>query len=226
MSLEWGAFGYAKVKSQLYKNARRAGLGEALARRVGDKPTLNAGVFALARTAPHWAAWRERLGQALKKGRVFTSDQMALGIIVHADGLPAELMPETCNYMGPLLDLHRRRRDAGGTLSAQRPGRDRAPGRLRPNAPAHGDHRPDPNAGRAHGGAVAPPPRLGSVGACLEARTGGESAVGFRPARSRSGPAPRPPARCRVRRAPGSPTGAPAWPACSRRGWASPKRRG
>ena len=101
MTVKWAPFGYAQVRSQLYKNARRAGLGEALARKVGDKPTFNAGVFALARTAPHWAAWRGRLGEALKKGRVFTSDQMALGVIVHADGLPAELMPETCNYMGP-----------------------------------------------------------------------------------------------------------------------------
>ena len=102
MSLKWGAFGWAQVRSQLYKNARRAGLGEALARRVGDRPTFNAGVFALRRDAPHWAAWRGRLGECLKRGRVFTSDQLALGIMVHADGLPAELMPERCNYMGPL----------------------------------------------------------------------------------------------------------------------------
>jgi hypothetical protein len=101
MSLKWGPMGWAQVRSQLYKNARRAGMGERLARIVGDKPTFNAGVFALARTAPHWEAWRGRLGEALKHGRVFTSDQLALGVIVHADGLPAELMPETCNYMGP-----------------------------------------------------------------------------------------------------------------------------
>jgi len=101
ISLKWAPFGYAQVRSQLYKNARRAGLGEEVARTVGDKPTFNAGVFALARTAPHWEAWRRRLGEALKRGRVFTSDQLALGIIIHADGLPAELMPETCNYMGP-----------------------------------------------------------------------------------------------------------------------------
>ena len=101
MSLRWGPFGWAQVRSQLYKNARRAGLGEALARRIGDRPTFNAGVFALARDAPHWAAWRARLGECLRRGRVFTSDQLALGIMVHVDGLPAELMPETCNYMGP-----------------------------------------------------------------------------------------------------------------------------
>ena len=101
MSLKWGPLGWAQVRSQLYKNARRAGLGEGIARTIGDKPTFNAGVFALGRTAPHWAAWRARLAEALKRGRVFTSDQLALGVIIHADGLPAELMPETCNYMGP-----------------------------------------------------------------------------------------------------------------------------
>lgn len=101
MSLRWAGFGYAQVRSILYKGARRARLPERLARQVGDKPTFNAGVFALARDAPHWEAWRRRQAECLKHGRVFTSDQLALGIIVHADGLPAELMPETCNYMGP-----------------------------------------------------------------------------------------------------------------------------
>jgi hypothetical protein len=101
MTLEWGPFGYAKVKAQLYKNARRAGLPEAEARLVGDKPTYNAGVFALARTAPHWAAWRKRIAQVLVKGRVFTADQLAMGLMIHADGLPVEHAPEICNYMGP-----------------------------------------------------------------------------------------------------------------------------
>lgn len=102
MTLRWAGLGYAQVRSILYKGARRAGVPEADARRIGDKPTLNAGVFALRQDAPHWAAWRERQGQVLKRGRVFTADQLALGMIVHLDGLPAELMPETCNYMGPM----------------------------------------------------------------------------------------------------------------------------
>ncbi len=115
MSLRWGPLGWAQVRSQYYKNARRAGLGEALARRIGDRPTFNAGVFALRRDAPHWAAWRARLGECLRRGRVFTSDQLALGIVVHADGLPAELMPERCNYMGPLWTC-----DAAETVLVER----------------------------------------------------------------------------------------------------------
>lgn len=102
MSLRWAGLGYAQVRSILYKGARRAGLPEADARQIGDKPTLNAGVFALRRDAPHWEVWRRRQAEVMRKGRIFTADQLALGMIVHLDGLPAELMPETCNYMGPL----------------------------------------------------------------------------------------------------------------------------
>ena len=101
MTLEWAAFGYAKVKAQLYKNARRAGLSEEIARKVGDTPTFNAGVWALRRDAPHWERWRARQAEVIGRGRIFTSDQLALGLIVHADGYDVELMPETCNYMGP-----------------------------------------------------------------------------------------------------------------------------
>jgi hypothetical protein len=102
MSLRWAGMGYAQVRSILYKGARRAGVPEADARKVGDKPTLNAGVFALRTDAPHWDVWRTRQAQVLKRGRVFTADQLALGMIVYLDGLEAELMPETCNYMGPM----------------------------------------------------------------------------------------------------------------------------
>lgn len=101
ISLRWAGFGYAQIRSILYKNARRAGVAEPLARLLADRPTLNSGVFALSRTAPHWEAWRRRQEQVLKRGRIFTSDQLSLGLAVYADGMPVELLPETCNYMGP-----------------------------------------------------------------------------------------------------------------------------
>ena len=101
MTLEWAPFGYAKVKSILYKNARRAGVSEREARTIGDKPTLNSGVFALRRDAPHWELWRRRQAEVLKRGRIFTSDQLSLGLAVYVDGAPVERLPEGCNYMGP-----------------------------------------------------------------------------------------------------------------------------
>lgn len=102
MTLRWGPFGWAQVRSILYKNARRAGVPEADARRIGDRPTLNSGVFALRRDAPHWAMWRARQAEVIQRGRIFTSDQLSLALAVYIDGAEVELMPETCNYMGPL----------------------------------------------------------------------------------------------------------------------------
>ena len=102
MTLRWGPFGWAQVRSSLYKNARRAGVPEADARRIGDRPTLNSGVFALHRDAPHWALWRARQAEVIRRGRIFTSDQLSLALAVYVDGAEVELLPETCNYMGPL----------------------------------------------------------------------------------------------------------------------------
>jgi hypothetical protein len=101
MALRWGAFGYAEVRSILYKNARRAGVSEKEARIIGNKGTLNSGVFVLRQDAPHWQAWRARQQRVINRGRVFTSDQLSLGLAVYVDGLPVELAPEICNYMGP-----------------------------------------------------------------------------------------------------------------------------
>jgi len=101
MTIQYVGLGLARVRSILYKNSRNAGLPEAICRKLGDKPTLNSGVFALARSAPHWDVWRARMGEAIKRGRVFTVDQLSIGLMIYADGMPVELCPETCNYMGP-----------------------------------------------------------------------------------------------------------------------------
>ncbi len=99
--VKWGLFGYAQIRTILYKNARRAGLPEKLARAIGDRPVLNSGFFALRRDAPLWAAWRARQVEVLKRGRIFTSDQLSLALAVYMDGHPIELLPDICNYMGP-----------------------------------------------------------------------------------------------------------------------------
>ncbi|MBU6371747.1 MAG: glycosyl transferase [Alphaproteobacteria bacterium] len=101
MTVQYVGLGLARVRSILYKNSRNAGLPEAICRQLGDKPTLNSGVFVLAREAPHWDVWRARMGEAIKRGRVFTVDQLSIGLMTYVDGMPVELCPETCNYMGP-----------------------------------------------------------------------------------------------------------------------------
>ncbi|MEN6541616.1 hypothetical protein [Parvibaculum sp.] len=99
--LDWFFGGIARVRSMLYKSAARCGLPSSVCQTLASKPTLNAGVFALRADAPHWARLRKWQEIGARRGRVFTSTQLALALAVYEDGLPVELMPETCNYMGP-----------------------------------------------------------------------------------------------------------------------------
>lgn len=101
LPLRWGPFGWVEPRSILYKNARRARLPLHQARLMADRAVLNSGVFAMARASPHWETWRRRHAEAIRRGRLFTSDQLSLGVAVYLDGVPVELAPEVCNYMGP-----------------------------------------------------------------------------------------------------------------------------
>lgn len=93
--------GYVELRNILYKNARRAGLPAHLSTALMARPTLNAGAFALSARAPHWSRWRHWQEQVLQRGRLFTSDQLAMGLAAYVDGLPFEALPASCNYMGP-----------------------------------------------------------------------------------------------------------------------------
>ena len=100
--VRWRAFGLAEIRSILYKNARKARVPERQARQIGLKPTLNSGVFALRRDSPLWEGWRQRQAYVLKRGaRIFSSDQLSLALAVYLDGADFELLPDSCNYLGP-----------------------------------------------------------------------------------------------------------------------------
>lgn len=92
---------YVELRNHLFKNARRAGLPWSIVMAMAGRPTLNAGVFAARRDAPHWARWRHWQDQVLRRGRLFTSDQLVIGLGAFVDGLSYETVPETCNYRGP-----------------------------------------------------------------------------------------------------------------------------
>jgi len=101
LRLNWLFGPFARVRSIHYKNASRAGLSGAQCRELAARPTLNAGAYALRADAPHWASFQAWQTRILKKGRVFTSDQLAMACAVYLDGHPVELLPEWCNYYGP-----------------------------------------------------------------------------------------------------------------------------
>jgi len=98
MRLEWlGPFPF-KAKSFYYSNARRA-FSSKIARRLFPYPTLNAGVFALSANAPHWKAWQGLIEKALKRGKVFTAEQLTLGMLVYLENYRAEFLPAWCNWL-------------------------------------------------------------------------------------------------------------------------------
>jgi hypothetical protein len=96
---------WATIKHFYMKNARGAGLSWKEAQTLSIKPTLLSGNFALKNNAPHWKNYQSNIEKIIKRGRIFGSDQLALGMTVYLDNLPAELLPAWCNWTGtPMLD--------------------------------------------------------------------------------------------------------------------------
>jgi hypothetical protein len=79
--------------------------GAQVAERLYRRPHLNSGAFALRADAPHWSAWARALGRALAgagdraPSRERLAEQCALNVVVHEDGLRAELLPPWCNWI-------------------------------------------------------------------------------------------------------------------------------
>ena len=98
LKADWLIGGFAKIKSQNYKHAKSSGFSEKIAREVALKPHLNIGVFCLEATAPHWDVWKKNLKIALKSGKIFGSEQIAMNVTIYVDKLDVEILPAYCNY--------------------------------------------------------------------------------------------------------------------------------
>ena len=95
---EWIFGSFAKIKSQNYKHAKSSGFSEKIARQVALKPHLNIGVFALELNAPHWEVWQKNLKVALKNGKIWGSEQIAMNVTIYNDHLDVEILPAYCNW--------------------------------------------------------------------------------------------------------------------------------
>ena len=95
---DWLIGGFAKIKSQNYKHAKSSGFSEKIAREVALKPHLNIGVFCLEATASHWDVWKKNLKIALKSGKIFCYEQIAMNVTIYVDKLEVEILPAYCNY--------------------------------------------------------------------------------------------------------------------------------
>jgi hypothetical protein len=95
---DWIFSNIAFIRSQNYKHAKSSGFSNQISREVALKPHLNIGVFCLEEDAPHWLVWQKNLRQALKKGRIFGSEQVAMNISVYYDNMKVEILPAYCNW--------------------------------------------------------------------------------------------------------------------------------
>jgi len=98
LRVDWIFSNIAFVRSQNYKHARSSGFSNKIAREVALKPHLNIGVFCLEKNSPHWKVWQKNLKEALKKGRIFGSEQIAMNITVYCDNMKVEILPAYCNW--------------------------------------------------------------------------------------------------------------------------------
>jgi hypothetical protein len=95
---DWIFGNIAFIKSQNYKHARSSGFSNKISREVALQPHLNIGVFCLENDAPHWFTWQKHLRVALRKGRIFGSEQVAMNISVYCDNMKVEILPAYCNW--------------------------------------------------------------------------------------------------------------------------------
>lgn len=95
-----------KVRNFYFSNALKA-FDFKTAKALLPHHTLLAGMFALDADAPHWARWQALVVEALQKGKVFTAEQLCLGVMCYLEGFEFEILPAwshwLCEYM-PLWD--------------------------------------------------------------------------------------------------------------------------
>lgn len=102
-SLPW------KVRTFYFTNALNA-FGFKTAKAILPYNVLNAGSFALRADAPHWTRWQELVLKALKKGKIFTAEQLTLGMLTYLEGFPVEILPAWTQWLcenKPLWDSQR-----------------------------------------------------------------------------------------------------------------------
>lgn len=98
-----------KMRSFYFSNARRA-FGFKTAKELLSRHVLLAGAFALHKDAPHWQRWQALILKALKRGKIFTAEQLALGVLCHIEGYEYEILPAWTHWLcefKPLWDEER-----------------------------------------------------------------------------------------------------------------------
>ena len=97
-NVEW-LFGFPKkIKTINYKNISKS-ISKSLGRKYAFHSTLNAGAFAINDNFNIWKCFQKNIKLAAKKGRIFGTDQVALIMMIHEDGINAEFLPAYVNWL-------------------------------------------------------------------------------------------------------------------------------
>ena len=97
--VRWWLWRFPQLRSFNIKSARHARLPHKMRRVLAVRADLNAGVYALQTSAPHWARMQHWQNTILRHGKPFTSDGLAMALACHVDGLPLQPMTAFCNYL-------------------------------------------------------------------------------------------------------------------------------
>ncbi|HPF78567.1 MAG TPA: hypothetical protein PLF01_04655 [Alphaproteobacteria bacterium] len=99
-----------KLRGFYVSNIKKA-FGFKKAKEIYAHHVLLAGAFALRKDAPHWKRWQELLLQALKHGKIFTAEQLSLGILCYIEGYEREVLPAYTHWLcefKPLWDADKK----------------------------------------------------------------------------------------------------------------------
>ena len=82
-----------------YLNNAKAAFGMKTAKALYPYHVLLAGMFALHRDAPHWARWQELMSSAVQTGKVFTAEQVSLGVLCYLEGYAKNILPGWMHWL-------------------------------------------------------------------------------------------------------------------------------
>ena len=93
----------AIIKSQNFKHAISSKVGIDNARKLAFAPHINIGVFSLEKNSPCWKIWQKNLEKALRSGKIFGSEGLAINMSVYIDNTETEFLPINCNWIASNL---------------------------------------------------------------------------------------------------------------------------
>ncbi len=96
--VKWLGLIPVKISGFYISNAKKS-LGMGMAKKLYPYSIMLAGMFAMRSDAPHWKRWQELLRKTLRKGNIFTAEQLTLGVLCHVEKYPVDILPAWMHWL-------------------------------------------------------------------------------------------------------------------------------